>query len=140
MIKLLEFLSQQETRYAADTTMSADFILPNLGAVATTLLGCLGLFAPARAASFTSINPVGANGVSEIRATYGGLFAALGLLCLISQDQAVFTVAGVAWAGAMVGRVWSILIDQNFDSKNLGGVAFEGLIAGSLLAAQMSAA
>lgn len=120
--------------------MSADIILPNLGAVATTLLGCLGLFAPARAASFTNISPVGANGVSEIRATYGGLFAALGLICLISQDQTVFTVAGVAWAGATIGRMWSILVDQNFDSKNLGGVIFEGVIAGSLLSVRMSAA
>ena len=119
--------------------MSADIILPNLGAVATVLLGCLGLFAPSRAASFTNISPLGANGVSEIRATYGGLFAAMGLWCLISQEPAVFIAAGVAWAGATLGRVWSILVDQNFDSKNLGGVGFEGVIAGSLLAVQMSA-
>lgn len=35
-------------------------------------MGCLGAFFPSRAASLTNILPVGAMGISEIRATYGG--------------------------------------------------------------------
>ncbi len=68
----------------------------NLGSLATLLLGCLGLFFPSHAATFTSISPMGRTGVSEIRATYGGLFAALGLTCLALQSTAVFSTAGLA--------------------------------------------
>ena len=120
--------------------MSAGLILSNIGAVITTFLGCLGLFAPTRAATLTSISPVGPNGVSEIRATYGGLFAAMGGACLATQLPVFFAAAGIAWLGAAAGRVWSILIDRNVDPKNLGAVAMEAAIGGLLLSVQMSAA
>lgn len=114
--------------------MDASFVAANIGATITMGLGGLGLFAPARAAAFTSMSPVGPNGVSEIRATYGGLFAALGLCCLLSQSEPMFFVAGVAWVGAAAGRTWSVAIDRNFDSQNLGGIGFE-LVIGLLLLA-----
>lgn len=116
-------------------TLSANF-----GAVATLLLGGLGLFFPSRAAAFTSIAPVGRTGVSEIRATYGGLFASLGLACLALQSTAVFSTAGVAWVGAAAGRTWSVLIDRNRESKNLGGIVFELVLGLLLLAPWLSAA
>jgi hypothetical protein len=100
-------------------------ILANVGAVATTLLGLLGLFLPDKAAAFVSISPVGLNGRSEIRATYGGLFAALGAFCIAAQTETVFVVAGVAWLGASVGRGYSAVLDRNLDIKNLGGFALE---------------
>lgn len=104
----------------------------NAGALATLILGILGLLAPAKAARFVSISPEGANGMSEIRATYGGLFVALGAWCLTSQSYVVFTVAGVAWIGAAAGRVFSMFIDKNGDVRNLGGVVLE-LVIGLLL-------
>ena len=105
--------------------MDWSVIAANLGAVATTGLGGLGLFAPARAAAFTSMSPIGATGVSEIRATYGGLFAALGIACLLSQASPMFLAAGIAWVGAAGGRVWSVAIDRNVLPKNLSAIAFE---------------
>lgn len=111
----------------------------NLGSIATLLLGCLGLFFPLRAADFTSITPIGATGVSEIRATYGGLFAALGLGCLTLQSVAVFSTAGLAWVGAAAGRTWSAVIDGNREPKNLGGIAFELIIGLLLMAPRLSA-
>ena len=114
--------------------MDANLIAGNIGALATALLGCLGLFSPSRAADFTSISPVGPTGISEIRATYGGLFAALGGACLVSQSTVIFSAAGIAWVGAATGRVWSVIIDRNFESKNLGAIAFE-LVLGLLLLA-----
>ena len=120
--------------------MTADLILANIGAVLTTLLGCLGLFAPTRAAAFTSISPVGANGISEIRATYGGLFAALGVACLSMQSSSLFLAAGIVWIGAGLGRIWSVLVDRNLDPKNIGGIAMEFVMGSLFLAAQMSAA
>jgi hypothetical protein len=109
-------------------------IAANLGALATVGLGGLGLFAPAKAAALTSISAVGPNGRSEIRATYGGLFAAMGLSCLLVQAEAVFRTAGAAWIGAAIGRAWSVVVDRNFSLKNFGGLLFESLI-GLLLTA-----
>lgn len=114
--------------------MDPSYILANLGACLTMGLGLLGLFAPAKAAALTSLSPAGPNGRSEIRATYGGLFAALGGACLAAQAEGVFLTVGVAWIGAALGRVWSIVVDRNFSAKNLGGVAFECTIGLLLIA------
>jgi hypothetical protein len=112
--------------------MDPILILANIGAVATTLLGLLGLLLPDKTAAFVSISPVGLNGRSEIRATYGGLFTALGATCMVAQAEMVFMAAGVAWLGASVGRAFSALLDRNLDIKNLGGFALEAMI-GALL-------
>jgi len=110
-------------------------LLPaNLGAVATLGLGLLGLFAPAKAAALTSLSPLGRDGRSEIRATYGGLFAGMGALCLVTQVELIFLTVGAAWIGAAVGRAWSVVTDQNLSRKNLGGLALESLIGLLLLA------
>ena len=114
--------------------MDPGHIVANLGACITLGLGLLGLFAPAKAAALTSLSPVGPNGRSEMRATYGGLFAAMGVSCLVTQAEGVFLTVGLAWIGASIGRLWSVVVDQNLSPKNLGGVAFECLI-GLLLTA-----
>lgn len=126
-------------RYTADTNMDASLVLANAGALITTGLGGLGLFLPDRAAAFTSMSPVGENGRSEIRATYGGLFAAMGLACLASQWYPIYLTVGIAWFGAGVGRVWSVIVDRNFDRKNLGGIVMEFGIALLFLAPRLSA-
>ena len=108
--------------------MDQFLILGNIGAAATFLLGSLGLVAPAKAAALVSISPLGLNGKSEIRATYGGLFAAMGAFCLISQSTEVFGVASVCWLGAFVGRMISVFIDGNRQLKNIGGCALEASI------------
>ena len=114
--------------------MDIGSIAANLGAALTTGLGALGLLAPQRAAAFASLSPIGPTGTSEIRATYGGLFAALGLACLVSQSQPIYTTAGIAWVGAALGRAWSVLVDRNVLPKNLGGIGFELAIGVLLLA------
>lgn len=50
-----------------------------LGAVGTLMLGWFGLIAPMRAARMVGLVPDGSRGISELRATYGGLFIAMGL-------------------------------------------------------------
>jgi len=107
-------------------------ILANTGAVVTTILGILGFIIPDRMAAFVSIAPIGLNGRSEVRATYGGFFAALGSTCILLQSDVVFMVAGVAWLGAAVGRIFSAVFDRNADMKNIGGIVLEAGM-GSLL-------
>jgi len=113
--------------------MEPSLIPANVGAVATTLLGLLGLFLPDKAAAFVSISPVGLNGRSEIRATYGGLFFALGAFCIVAQAELVFFVAGVAWLGASVGRVYSAILDRNLGMQNVGGFGLEATIGALLI-------
>ncbi len=104
------------------------------GALVTAGLGGMGLVSPSTAAAFTSLSPVGKLGVSEVRATYGGFFLALGATALWTQAAGAFTVLGIAWAGAALGRLASVVVDRSTEPKNLGGIAFEGLIATLLLA------
>jgi len=115
--------------------MSILAVLSSAGALATTALGLMGLVRPMAAAAFTSMQPVGVMGISEIRATYGGLFAALGAWALWTQDPAVFTTAGVAWLGAAAGRASSLVVDRNRSRQNVGGIVFEAVIGLALLAA-----
>jgi hypothetical protein len=78
------------------------------------------------------LTPIGGPGLAEVRATYGGLFVALGVFCITAQTEMVFAVAGVAWLGAAVGRAYSALVDRNYDIKNVGGFALEAAL-GALL-------
>ncbi len=105
----------------------------NAGAMVTLALGLLALIYPNAAARFVSIEPIGMTGVSEVRATYGGFFAALGGFCLYSQSSTVFLVAGVAWFGAAIGRTLSVFMDRSYATKNLAGILFEAGIGTLLL-------
>ncbi|MBI4854858.1 MAG: DUF4345 family protein [Acidobacteria bacterium] len=113
--------------------------LPILGALITTALGIMGLVLPNRAAKFISLEPQGLIGWSEIRATYGGFFLLLGLSCLYLQMDIVYFVVGLAWVGAAIGRTISVVFDKSTSAKNFGGIAFESLIATTLLCSYVKA-
>lgn len=113
--------------------MDASFALGNFGAAVTAGLGGMGLLRPSAAAAFTSMAPVGRVGVSEIRATYGGFFLALGGYALLSQEPIAFVAAGLAWLGAAGGRLLSVVVDRSTEAKNLGGIVFEAAIGALLL-------
>jgi hypothetical protein len=108
-------------------------MLATIGALLTIGLGVLGAVAPHRAARLVGIAPVGGVGVSEIRATYGGLFIALGAACLALGSPVAYTVAGIAWLGAASMRLPSLLLDEGAFPKAIGGAAIEGLIGALLL-------
>jgi hypothetical protein len=74
-------------------------MLANLGAILTLALGLFGALAPSRVAGFVGIQPLGGAGLSEVRATYGGLFIAMGGACLVLQSPVAFLLAGLAWGG-----------------------------------------
>lgn len=100
-------------------------MLATLGAVVTIGLGLFGAIWPHRAAAFVGISPLGGLGLSEIRATYGGLFIALGLSCLYSQNPNAFFVAGAAWCGAAAMRLPSLFLDKGSYPKAIGGAVIE---------------
>ncbi|MFN2426634.1 MAG: DUF4345 family protein [Candidatus Binatia bacterium] len=104
-----------------------------LGAFITLALGMFGLFFPESVARFVGIIPEGERGISEIRATYGGLFLALGLFAIIAQSTDVFRVIGVGWIGAASARSFSYVRDNSRSGANLGAIVMEAAIGLSLL-------
>lgn len=109
-------------------------LLHNLGAVVTLGLGANGLLRPHATSRFVHLSPADAMGVSELRATYGGLFLAMGAFALLAQDWVAFTLLGAAWLGAALGRLISIALGESRDKLNFGGVLFESALAIALLA------
>lgn len=108
--------------------------IPVAGAAITFGLGMLGLLNPLAAARLTSIEPKGKLGLSEIRATHGGLFAALGLTALSMPSPSVHRILGLAWAGIAIGRAGSVVVDRSFAVRNLAALLIEGGIAALFLA------
>jgi len=112
-------------------------LLPNCGAIATALLGFLGLLSPGAVGRGLGIEPDSPLGISEIRATHGGLFLCLGIGCLIAQSVQVFTVVGAAWCAAAAARALSCAVDGSRTAHNLAGVGVEAGIGLAMLAAQL---
>ncbi|MBM3955277.1 MAG: DUF4345 domain-containing protein [Planctomycetes bacterium] len=110
--------------------------IPLAAALVTALLGCAGLVWPAAVANVVGIEPRGALGLAEIRATYGGFFLALGVACLFTRSPMIFTVVGVAWYAAAFGRALSLAVTGTATRRDLGGVAFEAAIGVALLTAR----
>jgi len=104
-----------------------------IGALITMVMGAIGLLKPAMAMKITGLAmPEGVVfAISEVRATYGGLFLVLGLSALVLGGDAEIA-AGLAWIGAAAARAGSIIYDQADCRENRMGVAFEA-ITGLLL-------
>ncbi len=105
-----------------------------LGAILTTILGGMGLFAPHAAAKFTGLEASNPTGFSEFRATYGGVFFALGIGLLLVRQPILYQVIGIAWIAAAVGRIISIFLDNARERRNFQAVVFEASIGALLLA------
>ena len=112
-------------------------LLPNCGAVATVVLGCLGLLFPKAVGRVLGLEPARPLGISEFRATYGGFFLCLGIGCLVAQSVPVFTVVGAAWCAAAFARMMSYVVDGSRSVHNLAGLGVETGIGLALLAAQL---
>jgi hypothetical protein len=117
--------------------MSTTSVLNTIGAVGTVGLGCLGLFAPKLASKMSGLSPTipeDLTAFAEFRGTFGGSFALMGLVPLISGNKWAYFMAGMFWLGASGGRFLSLILDRGYrDLKNVGGVFFEGGFAALLL-------
>lgn len=107
--------------------MNTGLLLSNIGVLLTLILGLTAIFRPQLIQTLVSIKAVGIEGLSEVRATYGGFFTGIALLALLTQSTDYFTLIGAGWLAASLVRLctfWS----GSFTHKNLGGVVFEGSI------------
>ena len=114
--------------------MELAHVLHLLGALVTTALGGLGLRRPAAAARLIGLAPTGRLGRSELRATYGGLFFALGAFALATRDEVAFALVGAAWLGAAGARVGDALLVPGANRKVWRAALLEAAVATLLLA------
>jgi hypothetical protein len=111
--------------------MSILSILKFIAAVLTAATGLLALVKPTAVYGFTGLTAVGARGISEIRAIFGGLFIALGVAPFIFGAPA-YTILGVGYLAIAAARLVSIFIDRSTDSSNLISLAIE-IVCGVIL-------
>jgi hypothetical protein len=103
-----------------------------IGASVSVVAGLLGLIWPRQVSTVIGLELPGRLGLSEFRATYGGLFIGAGVAVLIIGSSDAALVLGAAWLGAFVARVVSLVIDRSASRENLAGCVIE-LAVGALL-------
>jgi hypothetical protein len=98
-------------------------------------LGLLGLIAPARALGLIGLQTVPglAHSVSEVRATYGGVFIGASLYPLVSGQPHAFLTLSACWLLAGLTRLASMAIDRAATPFNGLSVAVE-LTVGAFVA------
>lgn len=104
-----------------------------VGAAISVLAGCLGLVWPQRVSAVIGLHLPGRLGVSEFRATYGGLFIGAGLAVLMLGSRDAALVLGAACGGAFVARAISVVIDRSRSKEDAAGLAIEAVVAALLL-------
>ena len=82
-------------------------------ALMTIAFGAFGFIAPRYTASALDLEIGPSNmGLSELRASVGGLFVAMGLFAIWSGLPMAYAMLGVAYTGAAIGRLMSIFLDK----------------------------
>ena len=110
-----------------------DLINPAL-ALLTIGFGLIGFVAPRYTADTLDLAPTQSTmGLSELRASAGGLFVAVGLVCLLTGAPGAYAMLGVAYAGAATGRLVSIVADGPPRRKALIFFLFEAIPAAWLV-------
>lgn len=103
------------------------------GASVSVLAGLMGLIWPQQVSRVVGLELPGRLGVSEFRATYGGLFIGAGVAVLVIGSADAALVLGAAWLGAFAARVVSLVVDRSVSRENLAGCAIELTIGGLLV-------
>lgn len=104
-----------------------------VGATITIALGFMGLLFPKKAADFTGLSWKTAEGFSEFRSTFGGLFVLLGLYPILDGTYHSFFTVGFAWLATGVGRLVSLVFDGGRTAKNFLATLFESGIGITML-------
>ncbi|MEO1798391.1 MAG: DUF4345 family protein [Pseudomonadota bacterium] len=88
-------------------------ILSNICALLTIAFGAFGFLAPRYTLGALDLaTTTSTMGLSEMRASVGGLFVVLGAYALATQQKEAFFFIGIAFVGAALGRVVSLVFDN----------------------------
>ncbi len=107
-------------------------ILKIIAAIATALTGLLAFVKPSATFSFIGLKADGVRGISEIRAIFGGLFIALGILPFLFGEEA-YIMLGFGYLVIALTRLISIILDKSYDKSNWISLAIE-VVLGVILA------
>ncbi len=107
-------------------------------AALTIAFGAFGFLAPRYTAQALDLAPTDSTmGLSEMRASVGGLFVASGVCLLLLDMPAAWAALGIAYAGAASGRVLSALLDRPPMRKLLVFGGIEAALAAWLVLANL---
>ena len=98
-------------------------ILQIIGAIATILTGLFSLIKPNDIKGFTGIHAEGGRGVTEVRAIFGGVFIALGVLPFFFP--AAYFVLGVTYLVIALVRAVSMFLDKSVVQSNVISLVVE---------------
>jgi hypothetical protein len=104
--------------------MNIWIVLKIIAALATAATGLLAFVKPTAVYGFTGLDAKGVRGVSEIRAIFGGLLIALGVVPLFLGPVA-YQMLGIGYLGIAAARTFSIIFDKSTAQSNLISLALE---------------
>ena len=98
-----------------------------LVAMFTMVIGLALMVMPARFGGWLGLQtrPGTVNGLSEIRAALGGVMIGLGLACLLLAQPFTYFALGMAYFGAVLGRIVSFAFDRSFNAHCIVAAMFE---------------
>lgn len=99
-----------------------------VGAAVTVALGMFGAIAPRAAARMVGLAPTDPGNFAEVRATYGGLYLAMGGACLVFRTSEAYAITAAAWLGAAVLRCVSLAVDRRATRRDFAGVTLEAAV------------
>lgn len=109
-----------------------------LAACLTIGFGLFGFLAPRYTAAALDLAPTSSTmGLSELRASVGGLFVAAGVAALWLQEPLAYAMIGFAFSGAALGRVLSLIFDKPPLAKVLVFGGIEAALAAWLVLANL---
>ena len=113
-------------------------ILNIIAALLTIGFGAFGFLAPKFTAGALDLAPDGSNmGLSEMRASVGGLFVVMALACLVIGTPEAYAMMGFAYAGAALGRALSLVLDKPPFLKAFMYFLIEAVLAAWLVLANL---
>lgn len=113
-------------------------ILNIIAALLTIGFGLFGFLAPRYTASALDLEPTTSTmGLSEMRASVGGLFVVLGAAAIWLSAPMLYAAIGFAFVGAALGRVLSLILDKPPLRKLLVFGGIEAALAAWFLTANL---
>ena len=114
-------------------------VLNVIAALLTIGFGLFGFLAPRYTASVLDLAPTDSTmGLSEMRASVGGLFVVAGGAAIWLGQPLGYAMIGFAFLGAALGRVLSLVFDKPPFGKVLVFGGIEALLAAWFLAANLA--
>ncbi|NKB53312.1 MAG: DUF4345 domain-containing protein [Rhizobiaceae bacterium] len=88
-----------------------------LSAMATLVIGLAAMLFPQTIGHFLGlfVRSGSNNGLSELRSSFGGMWVGLGLACIILAQPFTYFALGLAFLGALLGRLIAMVVDRSFN-------------------------